>query len=38
MEKYKKKPQKTHFGNICASDLKFYSITLKLGSQLHKEF
>ncbi len=32
-----KMQKKTHFGNICALDLKFYSITLKLGSQLHKE-
>jgi hypothetical protein len=27
-----KKPSKTHFGNLCALDMKFYSITLKLGS------
>ncbi len=38
MKKCKKTPQKTHFDNIRALDLKFYSITLKLGSQLHKEF
>jgi hypothetical protein len=36
--KMQNKLQKTHFGNICALDLKLYSITLKLGSQLHKEF
>jgi hypothetical protein len=37
-EKMQKNLQKTHFGNIGASNLKFYSISLKLGSQMHKEF
>ncbi len=31
-EKIQKNPQKTHFGNIGASDLRFYSIALKFGA------
>jgi hypothetical protein len=34
----KKNQQKTHIGYIDASDLKFCSIGLKFGSQVHNEF
>jgi len=37
-EKMQKNLLKTYFCNISASNLKFYSISLKLGSQVHKEF
>jgi hypothetical protein len=30
--------QKTHFGYVDALDLRFYSITLKIESQVHNEF
>jgi hypothetical protein len=38
MEKMQKKMQKTHFGNIVASNLRFVSIALKFGPQVHNEF
>jgi hypothetical protein len=38
MEKCKKNPLKPHFGNIGASNLRFFSIVLKFGPQVHKEF
>jgi hypothetical protein len=34
----KKNPQKTHFGNIGALDMRFYSIALKFEPRVHKEF
>jgi len=37
-EKIKKYLQKTHYGNIGASNLRFYSFALKFGAQVHKEF
>ncbi len=36
--KNQKTLQKPHFGNVGASDLRFYSIALKFGPQVHKEF
>jgi hypothetical protein len=38
LDKSVKKLAKTHFGSIGASDLKFYSIALKFGPQVDKEF
>jgi hypothetical protein len=37
-EKMQTNPQKTHFGNIGASNLRFFSIALKFGPQVHNEF
>jgi len=37
-EKMQKNWQKPHIGYIDASDLRFCSIGLKFGPQLHKEF
>jgi hypothetical protein len=38
MKKFKKNLQKTHFGNVGAPNLRFYSIALKFGPQVLKEF
>jgi len=38
MQKCKKNPQKTHFGNIGISNLRFFSIALKFGPQVHNDF
>jgi len=37
-EKIQKTLQKPHFGNVGASNLIFYSIALKFGPHMHKEF
>jgi hypothetical protein len=37
-EKIRKTLQIPHFGNVGTSDLRFYSIALKFGPQVHKEF
>jgi hypothetical protein len=37
-EKVPKKLAKTHIGYLDASDLRFYSITLKFEPQVHKKF
>jgi hypothetical protein len=37
-EKIQKTLRKSHFGNVGALDLRFYSIALKFGPQVHKEF
>jgi hypothetical protein len=36
MKKKKKNLQKPHYGNIGASNLRFYSFALKSGPQVHK--
>jgi hypothetical protein len=38
MQKCKKNPLKTHFGNIGISNLRFFSIALKFGPQVHNDF
>jgi hypothetical protein len=37
-EKMKKTLKKPQFGNVGASNLKFYSVVLKFGPQVQKEF